>query len=199
MKKLQSLERLETSFNKLPSVGKRSAERMAYAVLNMSEEDAIEFANAIVELKHSIKKCSVCGNFMENDGLCNICSDESRNKELLMVVSFAKDIIAFENSEGFNGLYHVLGGVIAPSKGIGVESLNFDSLIKRIETGQIKEVILATNPTIEGETTALYLAKKLEAYKVNVTRLAYGLTMGGQLDYTDSVTLVRALEGRRKL
>ena len=199
MKKLQSLERLETSFNKLPSVGKRSAERMAYAVLNMSEEDAIELANSIVELKNSIKKCPVCGNFMENDGLCEICSDESRNKEILMVVSFAKDIIAFENSEGFNGLYHVLGGVIAPSKGLGVESLNFDSLIKRIETGQVKEVILATNPTIEGETTALYLAKKLEPYKVNVTRLAYGLTMGGQLDYTDSVTLARALEGRRKV
>ena len=116
-----------------------------------------------------------------------------------MVVSYPKDVIAFENSESFNGLYHVLGGVIAPSKGRGLEDLNFTSLITRIEEGKIKEVILATNPTVEGETTALYIAKKLEALNVSVTRLGYGLPMGGNLDYVDSITLSRALDGRRKL
>ena len=196
--KLKALDRLIDSLSKLPSVGKKSAERMAYAMLNMDEDDLIEFSNAVRSLKEAIHYCPICGNLTE-DEICEICKEESRNKGILMVVSYPKDVIAFENSEGYNGLYHVLNGVIAPNKGKGIDDLNFSSLISRIEEGNITEIILATNPTIEGETTALYIAKKLEKYNLTISRLAYGLQMGGNLDYTDSITLNRALEGRRKV
>ena len=198
MDKLKALVRLEESLAKLPSIGRKSAERMAYALLDMSDDDLLEFSNAIKELKSSIHRCPICGNLTEED-ICEICSDESRDKSIILVVSYPKDVIAIENSGGYDGLYHVLHGVIAPNKGIGLEDLNFYSLISRIEEGGVKEIIFATNPTVEGETTALYLAKKLEPYNLTITRLAYGLQMGGNLDYTDSITLGRALEGRRKL
>lgn len=199
MGKIKALVRLEESLNKLPSVGKKSAERMAYSILDMDDEDVFELSDALVNLKKSIKRCPICGNLTDED-ICNICKDESRNKELLMVVSYPKDIIAFENSEGYNGLYHVLNGVISLNKGKTLDDLNYASLVNRIEENKVKEVILATNPTIEGETTALYIARKLEQFEgLTVTRLAYGLTMGGNLDYTDSITLGRALEGRRKI
>ena len=196
--KLKALERLIDSLSKLPSVGRKSAERMAYALLNMDEDDILEFSDALKELKSSIHTCPICGNLTE-DEICEICQNEARNKEILMIVSYPKDVIAFENSEGFNGLYHVLNGVIAPSRGKGIEDINFTSLIERIEKGNIKEVIIATNPTIEGETTGLYIAKKLANYDLTISRLAYGLQMGGNLDYTDSITLSKVLEGRRKL
>ena len=198
MDKLKALVRLEESLAKLPSIGRKSAERMAYALLDMDDEDLMEFSNAIKELKSSIHRCPICGNLTE-DEFCEICSDENRDKTTILVTSYPKDVIAIENSGGYNGLYHVLHGVISPNKGIGLDELNYRSLITRIEEGNIKEVIFATNPTIEGETTALYLAKKLEPYNLTLTRLAYGLQMGGNLDYTDSITLGRALEGRRKL
>ena len=198
MDKLKALVRLEESLAKLPSIGRKSAERMAYALLDMSDDDLLEFSNAIKELKSSIHRCPICGNLTEED-ICEICSDESRDKSIILVTSYPKDVIAIENSGGYDGLYHVLHGVIAPNKGIGLEDLNFYSLISRIEEGGVKEIIFATNPTVEGETTALYLAKKLEPYNLTITRLAYGLQMGGNLDYTDSITLGRALEGRRKL
>ena len=195
---LKALERLIESLAKLPSVGKKSAERMAFAILNMDEDDVNEFSEALKNVKEKIHTCPICGNYSE-DEICEICSDNSRDKSKLMIVSYPKDVIAFETAEGYKGLYHVLNGVIAPSRGKGIEDLNFTSLIKRIEEGEIKEIIIATNPTIEGETTGLYIAKKLENYDIEITRLAYGLQMGGALDYTDSLTLVRALEGRRKL
>lgn len=198
MKNLKALERLIDSLSKLPSVGKKSAERMAFAILEMEDDDVLEFSDALLNLKKSIHKCPICGNYAEND-LCDICMDENRDETVLMIVSYPKDVIAFENAEGYKGRYHVLNGVIAPSKGKGIEDLNFESLIKRLEEGKIKEVIIATNPTIEGETTGLYIAKKLEPYGLEITRLAYGLQMGGALDYTDALTLSRALEGRRKL
>ena len=198
MDKLKSLIRLEESLAKLPSIGKKSAERMAYALLDMDDGDLLEFSNAIKELKESIHRCPICGNLTE-DEFCEICSDDNRDKSIILVASYPKDVIAIENSGGYNGLYHVLHGVISPNKGIGLDELNYRSLIARIEEGGIKEVIFATNPTIEGETTALYLAKKLEPYNLTLTRLAYGLQMGGNLDYTDSITLGRALEGRRKI
>ena len=198
MDKLKALVRLEESLAKLPSIGRKSAERMAYALLDMSDDDLLEFSNAIKELKNSIHRCPICGNLTEED-ICEICSDESRDKSIILVTSYPKDVIAIENSGGYDGLYHVLHGVIAPNKGIGLEDLNFYSLISRIKEGGVKEIIFATNPTVEGETTALYLAKKLEPYNLTITRLAYGLQMGGNLDYTDSITLGRALEGRRKL
>ena len=198
MKTLKSLERLQESLAKLPSVGKRSAERMAFAMLEMDDEDLNEFADAIKDLKNKIHFCKICGNITE-DEVCEICTDSERDRSTLMVVSSPKDVIAFENTEGYKGLYHVLGGTISLSKGKGVEDLNIDSLLTRVDEGEIKEIIIATNPTVDGETTALYLAKLLQSKPVSVTRLAYGLPMGGHLDYADSLTLEKAIEGRRKI
>ena len=198
MEKLKALTRLEESLVKLPSVGRRSAERMAYALLSMDEEDLNEFSDAIKNLKQSIHVCPVCG-FLTDGEKCEICSDNEREKDTLMVVSYPKDVIAFENAETYHGLYHVLNGALSLGKGGGVENLNIDSLLERVNKNSFNEVIIATNPTIEGEATALYVAKLLEAKVGKVTRLAYGLQMGGNLDYTDSLTLSKAIEGRRKL
>ena len=198
MKDLKALVRLQESLAKLPSVGKKSAERMAFAMLEMSEDDLNEFSDAIKELKSKIHFCPICGNITE-DEKCDICQDESRDPTTLMVVSSPKDVMAFENAEGFHGLYHVLGGTISISKGKGIDDLNIPSLLRRVDEGNIKEIIIATNPTVDGETTALYLAKLLENKNVNVTRLAYGLPMGGNLDYADALTLAKAIEGRRKI
>ena len=198
MEKLKALIRLEESLAKLPSVGKRSAERMAYAMLNMEDDDLEEFSDAIKNLKQSIHVCPICG-FLTEEDKCEICNDDEREKEVLMVVSYPKDVIAFENAESYHGLYHVLNGAISVSKGSSIEDLNISSLLERVKKGNFKEVIIATNPTIEGETTALYLARILGDEVEKVTRLAYGLQMGGNLDYTDSLTLSKAVEGRRKI
>ena len=198
MEKLKALQRLEESLAKLPSVGKKSAERMAFAMLNMEDDDLKEFAEAVKELKESIHFCPICGNLTEGEK-CYVCEDNERDRETIMVVASPKDIFAFESSGGYNGLYHVLGGTISLSRGKGIDDLNIDPLLKRVGEGNIKEVIIATNPTVDGETTALYLAKLLEGKDVNVTRLAYGLPMGGHLDYADALTLEKAIEGRRKI
>ena len=198
MSKLKALERLELSLSKLPSVGKKSAERLAFAMLDMEEDDLKEFAEAISNLKSSIHLCPICGNLTENE-VCDICADESRDKSTIMVVSTPKDVLALEKAEDYRGLYHVLGGTISLSKGKGVADLRIKELMERLETGEVKEVILATNPTVDGETTALYLAKLIEPLNIVVTRIAYGLPMGGNLDYTDSLTIRRAIEGRRKI
>ncbi len=198
MDKLKSLERLEDSLAKLPSVGRKSAERMAYALLEMDQEEVDEFIAALKGIKTNIKHCPICGMLTDGE-ICEICSDTSRDKSQLIIVSYPKDVISIEKSEGYQGLYHVLNGEICLSKGINVDSLNIESLFKRFKTEEIKEVILATNPTIDGETTALYIAKLLEKHNVTVTRLAYGLQMGGNIDYTDQLTLLKALEGRRKI
>jgi recombination protein RecR len=198
MEKLKALIRLEESLAKLPSVGRRSAERMAYAMLSMEDDDLAEFSDAIKDLKKSIHVCPICG-FLTEGERCVICDDNNRDQDILMVVSYPKDVIAFENAESYRGLYHVLNGVISLSKGGTIEDLNIASLIERVEANHFKEVIIATNPTIEGETTALYIAKIIKDKVDNVTRLAYGLQMGGNLEYTDSLTLSKAVEGRRKL
>ena len=198
MKKLKALIRLEESLAKLPSVGKRSAERMAYAMLNMEDDDLAEFSDAIKNLKQSIHVCPICG-FLTEGEKCDICDDPERDQSVIMVVSYPKDVIAFENAESYRGLYHVLNGAISVSKGASIEDLNIASLMERIDNGNFKEIIIATNPTIEGETTALYLAKLISGKVETITRLAYGLQMGGNLDYTDSLTLSKAVEGRRKL
>ena len=198
MEKLKALTRLEESLVKLPSVGRRSAERMAYALLSMDEEDLNEFSDAIKNLKQSIHVCPICG-FLTDGEQCEICEDQEREKDILMVVSYPKDVIAFENAETYHGLYHVLNGAISLGKGGGIENLNIDSLLERVNKSRFKEVIVATNPTIEGEATALYIAKLLEDKVDNITRLAYGLQMGGNLEFTDSLTLSKAIEGRRKL
>lgn len=198
MDKLEPLTRLEDSLAKLPSVGRKSAERMAFAMLDMKDEELTEFANAILELKKDIHICPKCGMLTDKE-VCDICSNASRDNSTIMVVSYHKDVISLEKSNGYNGLYHVLNGELCLAKGRDQSSLNIDSLIKRVGEGNVKEVIMATNPTIDGETTALYITKLLEPYKVNVTRLAYGLQMGGNIDYTDQLTLLKSLEGRRKL
>lgn len=198
MSKLKALERLIEALAKLPSIGKKSAERMAFAMLEMDDEELKEFADSVIQLKAQIHLCPICGNLTEED-ICPICKDASRDKETVLVVSTPKDIQAFEKTEEYHGLYHVLGGTISLSKGIGVDELNINSLLERIKSG-VKEVIIATNPTLEGETTALYLAKLLETNNdIKVTRIAYGLPMGGNLDYADSLTLSKAIEGRRQI
>jgi recombination protein RecR len=198
MEKLKALTRLEESLNKLPAVGKKSAERIAFAMLNMEEEDLKEFALAISSLKENVKSCSICGALSEED-ICPICKDKYRDRTTLLVVSSQKDVFSFEKTEAYHGLYHVLGGTINLSKGNNIDSLAIPQLLERVNEGEIKEIIIATNPTVEGETTALYLAKLLAKYPINVTRLAYGLPMGANLDYTDSLTLNKAIEGRRKI
>ncbi|MCR4879773.1 MAG: recombination mediator RecR [Bacilli bacterium] len=198
MDKLKPLTRLEDSLAKLPSVGRKSAERMAFAMLEMNDEDLKEFSEAIINLKKDIHHCPICGMLTSEEN-CEICSDKSRDESTLMVVSYPKDVLSLEKSNGYNGLYHVLNGELCLAKGKDVNSLNIQSLLERINKGNIKEIIMATNPTIDGETTALYITKLLEPYNINVTRLAYGLQMGGNIDYTDQLTLLKALEGRRKL
>ncbi len=198
MKELKSINRLVDSFSRLPSVGRKSAERMAYAVLNMDVKDVEEFSSALVDLKKKIKQCPKCGLYIEDDE-CEICNDNDRDHSTIIVLSYAKDAYNFEKLNSYKGMYHVLNGVISAIKGIGVEDLNISSLITRIDKEKIKEVIIATDPTIEGETTALYIAKLLENKNVTVTRLAYGLPMGGHIDYADSMTIMKALEGRKKI
>lgn len=198
MENLKSLDNLIESLYKLPGVGKKSAERMAFSLLDFSEEDLKEIANSIASLKEHIHFCPNCGMITDIDG-CYICDDKNRDESTLMVVSYPKDVFSIEKSESYKGLYHVLNGELSLSKGMDTEKLNIPSLIKRIEEGKFNEVILATNPTVDGETTSMYLAKLIEKYGIKVTRLAYGLQIGGNLDYVDPLTLSRALEGRRKI
>lgn len=198
MKDLPTYLSLVDSFRKLPGIGTRSAERMANAVLELRKEDALEFAQAIENAKTKVHKCPRCGLYTEDD-LCEVCKDDTRNRDVCLVVVTAKDAASFEAVSNFRGVYHVLGGLLSPSKGIGPDALNIDSLKSRINDEGIKEVIVATSPTLEGETTALFLAKVLEPYGVSVSRLGYGLPAGSSLEYADPLTLSRALEGRKKL
>lgn len=197
MKQLSTFLTLVDSFSKLPGIGVKSAERMAYAVLEMDEEQAMAFSVAIKDAKEKIHKCPRCGLYAEEE-LCDVCLDEQRDHSICAVVTYQKDALAFEKLS-FSGIYHVLGGTLSPTKGIGTEELDFDRLLARIPEEGIKEIIIATNPTLDGETTALYLAKLLQGKGVKVTRLAYGLPMGSSLDYADTLTLQKALEGRKAL
>ena len=198
MNNLKSIEALQEQLAKLPGVGKKSAERMAYALLEFEDEDLKDIAGAISSLKEKIHFCPVCGMISDIDG-CYICDDSTRDQSTLMIVSYPKDVMSLEKSGAYNGLYHVLNGELSLAKGINVDSLNLDSLFKRLDEGNIKEIILATNPTLDGETTSTYLNKLLEKYEIKITRLAYGLQMGGNLDYVDPLTLSKALEGRHKI
>lgn len=198
MENLKSIEILQEQLSKLPGVGKKSAERMAYALLDFPNEELQDIAQAIGSLKDKIHFCPICGMISDIDG-CYICDDSDRDQSTLMIVSYPKDVMSLEKSGAYNGLYHVLNGELSLSKGINIDSLNLDSLFARLEKGNIKEIILATNPTLDGETTSGYLNKLLEKYEIKITRLAYGLQMGGNLDYVDPLTLSRALEGRHKI
>lgn len=198
MKELKSVTKLIESFSRLPGVGHKSAEKMAYSVLEMADEDVEMFSEALIELKRNVHHCPICGAYTEDD-VCEICSDENRDKTKIIVVSYPKDVASFERLGVYNGRYHVLGGVLSAVNGVGINDLNIDGLEKRIKEDNVQEIIIATNPTTEGETTALYLARILEKDNINVTRLAYGLPMGGHLEYADSLTLSKALEGRKKI
>ena len=192
-----SIEKLIESFKMLPSVGLKTAERYAMAVLEMPKENVESFIKSLDNVTKEIKKCSICGNLTEKEH-CDICDDPKRDKTTICVVQQPKDLIAIEKTGSYSGLYHVLNGAISPIKGILPEDLNMQSLFDRINEG-IKEVIIATNPTMEGDTTALYLNKILKKYpNLTITRLANGLPMGGNLDYADEVTLTRAFTGRVK-
>ncbi len=198
MEKLKSLENLIEKLYMLPGIGKKSAERMAYSLLDFSDEDLKEIAEAISSLKEHIHFCPTCGMITDIDG-CYICDDKDRDESTIMVVSYPKDVMSIEKSESYKGQYHVLNGELSLAKGMNVDELNIESLLSRLDNGNFAEVILATNPTVDGETTSMYLAKLLEKYNIKVTRLAYGLQIGGNLDYVDPLTLSKALEGRHKI
>jgi recombination protein RecR len=192
------LQRLIEEFCRLSGVGQKTAVRYAFAVLDMTEEEAQSFADAIVSAKKNVMECEVCGNLSDRP-VCHICSDEKRSREVVCVVEDAKTVMALEKVKEYNGTYHVLGGAISPMDGITPADLRIKELLTRIAAGEIKEIIIATNPNIEGETTAMYLSKLITPLGVRVTRLAYGVPVGADLEYADEVTLLRALDGRRDL
>lgn len=198
MKDLKAVEKLADSFSLFPSIGSKTAERMAYALLDMKEEDVKDLIKNIEEVKEKIHPCPICGILTEED-VCSICSSSERNHEHCIVVAQSKDILPFEKISSYNGVYHVLGGLINPSKNIAPESLKIEELANRIDKEGIKEIIIATNATPEGEITALYLSKILSNKNVNITRLAYGIPIGASFDYIDTLTLDKALKGRTKL
>ncbi len=191
-----SVEKLIEEFSKFPGIGKKTAQRMSFYVLKSQNEQIAQMAEALLNVKTKIIFCSICGGITEQDP-CRICSDTKRHKDLICVVEDASDIFAFERTNRFNGVYHVLGGVLSPLDGIGPDDLNIDGLIQRVQDGM--EIVIATNPSIEGDTTALYLGKVLQDKDIRVTRLARGLPVGSDLEYTDDATLIRAMEGRTSL
>ena len=194
-----ALENLVEHFAKLPGVGRKSAQRLAFHVLSLSEEETSAFAQAIVKAKTCIHCCPVCQNLTEGDGPCPICASPKRDGNLICVVADPKDVIAMERSREYLGRYHVLHGVISPMNHVGPDDLHIRSLVERVAAGGVEEVIMATNPDTEGEATAMYLSRLLKPFQVKVTRLAYGIPVGSHLEYADDATLVRALEGRREI
>ena len=193
-----SLERLIEQFAKLPSVGKKSAQRLAFHMLNISEADAKKFTDAIISARESIKKCTVCCNLTDGE-VCSICSSQSRDKSTICVVEDPRDVIAIERTHEYNGLYHVLHGVISPMNDINPEDICIKELLLRLGDDTVTEVIMATNPTVEGEATSMYISRLIKPLGVNVSRLAYGVPVGADLEYADEFTLIRALEGRKEL
>lgn len=192
------LERLIEQFRRLPGIGYKTAVRLAFHVLETSKEEAAEFASAILDAKEQIGVCAVCQNISEKE-LCPICEDPTRDESIICVVEHSKDVSAIEKVKEFSGRYHVLGGLISPMDGIGPEQLKIGELLKRLNHEDVRELIVATNPSLEGEATALYLSRLVKPLGIKVSRLAYGLPVGGELEYADEVTLSRALEGRREL
>lgn len=192
------LEKLVEQFARLPGIGSKSAQRLAFHVLDLPMEEAQEFADAIVAAKKSVTLCPVCQNLTEG-GLCPICASPKRDGSVICVVADSRDVIAMERSREFNGHYHVLHGVLSPMNHVGPDDLHIKSLLDRVAAGGIEEVIMATNPDTEGEATALYIARLLKPFGVKVTRLAYGIPVGGHLEFADDATLMRALTGRQEL
>jgi len=198
MRMIKPLARLHEQLRRLPGIGSKSALRLAYHVLDMPIEDVRELANALISAKEQIKVCSCCFDLCDSD-LCDICRDKQRDRTVVCVIEQPQDLMAMERSRGYKGLYHVLHGVLSPLDGIGPEQLKIKELLIRLQSGEIKEVIVATNSDVEGEATATYLAHLLKPMGVTVSRIAHGLPVGGDLEYADEVTLSKALENRRDM
>jgi len=193
-----SIEKLIESFEKLPSIGHKTAARLAFYILNSSEEETNQFVSSIIEAKKNLKYCSKCYNISDTDP-CQICGNAKRDQSIICVVEDVRDIVAMERTHEFKGVYHVLHGSISPMNGVGPEDIKIKELLARLMDGQVKEVILATNPRVEGEATAMYISKLIKPLGVKATRIAHGIPVGGDLEYTDEITLMKALEGRREL
>lgn len=193
-----SLTKLVEAFASLPGIGMKSAQRLAYYVLKQPDSQVEAFAQALLDAKKNIKRCACCQNLTDRE-LCPICDDISRDRSTICVVEDPKDVMAFERLQEYKGLYHVLHGLISPLDGIGPESIRIKELLERLQNGDVREIIMATNPTIEGEATAMYLSKLLKPLGYKVSRLAFGIPIGGELEYADNVTLNRALENRTEL
>lgn len=194
----ESVNNLIKQFEKLPGIGHKTAIRLAFFVLESSMENAEEMSKAILEARQKVKFCSTCFNLTESDP-CKICSDQSRDKSVICVVESVKDVTAMEKTHEYKGLYHVLHGSISPMNNISAADIKIKELLERLKDDEIKEVILATNPTIEGETTAMYISRIIKPLGINVTRIAAGLPVGSDIEYTDEITLIKALEGRRNM
>ena len=195
---IESLQRLAEQFGRLQGVGKKSAMRMAFAILEMDEAKVAEFAATMLEAKEKIHTCPICGNYTE-DEICYVCQDETRNKHIVCVVEDVKSLMSIEKVREYRGLYHVLNGVISPVNGITPDKIRLGELVQRMNNEYIDEVIIATNPTPDGEITAMYISRALRPFEIKVSRLAYGIPVGSDLEYADEVTLGRALEGRRSI
>ena len=191
------IQRLIEEFRRLPGVGAKTAARYAFAVLNFSEEECERFADAVNSIKRDVHKCPICNGYSTSADGCDICKSEGRDQSLVCVVEMPKDVMVMEKVRGYRGLYHVLGGALSPLNNVTPADLSISSLVKRVEGGGVTEVIIATNPTPAGDTTAQYIAKILEPYGVKISRLAYGIPVGGDIEYADEITLYRAMEGRR--
>ena len=192
------LEELVNQFARLPGIGRKTARRLAYSIIEQPESTAKQFADALINAKEKIRFCSVCQNFTDKE-VCHICSNEKRDRSTVCVVEDPRDVAAFERTREYNGLYHVLHGVISPLDNIGPDKLKIKELIARLSSGEIKEIIMATNPTVEGEATSGYISKLVKPLGIKVSRLAYGIPVGADLEYSDEYTLARALEGRNEI
>ena len=192
------LDILISELSRLPGIGGKTAQRLAFHILSLEDKEAERLANAILRAKREMRYCSVCGNLTDTDH-CRICSDPQRRQDVICVVENPRDVAAMERIREYNGLYHVLHGVISPMEGIGPEDINLKSLIARLQTSDVKELIVATNPNIEGEATAMYIARLIKPSGIKVSRIAHGIPVGGDLEYADEVTLLKSLEGRRQL
>ncbi len=193
-----ALEKLVEHFRLLPGIGYKSAVRMAFCILDMPDEKAKSFAQSILDAKEKIGHCKICQDISEKE-VCSLCSDENRDRSTICVVENSKDVLAIEKINDYRGLFHVLGGLINPMEGIGPDQLRIKQLLERLGNQTVQEIIVATNPSIEGEATAMYLSRLIKPFGVRVTRLAYGLPAGGELEYADELTLYKALEGRREI
>ncbi len=193
-----SIEKLIESFEKLPSIGHKTAQRLAFYMLDLSKEEIKEFTDSIINAKNNLKFCSKCFNISDTDP-CNICSNPKRDESVICVVEEVRDVLAMERTHEYNGVYHVLHGSISPMNGVGPDNIKIKELLTRLMDGKVKEIILATNPRVEGEATAMYISKLVKPLGIKVTRIARGIPIGGDLEYTDEVTLAKSLEGRVEL